>query len=77
MHIIKEIAKNANIGIDAIDSIKTSVKDEELKQVILSQRARLCDIKDKAVAELEGDDRDVDANFFEKTMLRGAIKMNT
>ncbi len=75
MQLVMEVAKNANIGIDAIDSIKKSVQDEELLNVVLGQRAKLCDIKDRAINEIEGDKDGAEPGAFQKMMLQSAVKM--
>lgn len=75
MDINSEVAYNANLGINAIDSIKDYIGDEELKNAALSQRARLCDFKDKAVRNIADDRSDASPAETKKGMLSGAVKM--
>ena len=75
MELVLEVAKNANMGIDAIDSIKKSVEDDEMCHTALSQRAKLCDIKDRAVAEIEGDKSKAKTPAFQRMMVQSATKM--
>lgn len=75
MDINSEVAYNANLGINAIDSIKEYIGDEELKNAALSQRARLCDFKDKAVRNISDDRSDARPAETKKGMLSGAVKM--
>lgn len=75
MELVKEVARNANAGIDAIDSIKTCIKDEKLLNLMLEQRARLCDIKDRAVSEIRCDCDGAELHPAEKAMFKGMVKM--
>lgn len=72
--LIMEVAKNANMGIEAIDSIKTCVKDDEFRNIVVNQREKLAEIKDRAVCEGDLSD-EVKGEFFQNMMVRSATKM--
>lgn len=72
--LIMEVAKNANMGIEAIDSIKTCVEDDEFRRIVVNQREKLSQIKDRAVEEGDLSD-EVKGEFFQNMMVRTATKM--
>lgn len=78
MEIIKAVAKNSGMGVEAIDDITSYVRDEKLRGEILAQKRTYEDIRDRACEELSPEDRDdVETGLLAKAMLKSGIMMNT
>jgi hypothetical protein len=70
-----DIAKNANMGIEAIDAVKTKIEDEALRKTVLAQRDKLEKLKNKAVDTTESKCTDAEPSCFQSAMLKAATKL--
>ena len=52
MNLLKEVIKNCNVGVDAIDNIWENVKDTKLRETIWKQKVKIMDLSDRASKEL-------------------------
>lgn len=74
MDIYKEIYKNTQVGVEAIDSLMPHVGNDELKGLMTVQRQRLADINRQAAGNLEYDElKSSGICGAEKGMLKGSI----
>ena len=51
MNLLKEVIKNCNVGVDAIDNIWENVKDTKLRETIWKQKVKIMDMSDRATKE--------------------------
>lgn len=78
MEIIKAVAKNSGMGVEAIDDIKNVIHDESLRSEVMAQKRAYEDIRERALAELSPTDKeDVDTCLLAKAMLKSSIAVNT
>lgn len=78
MNITKEIVKNTDMGIQAINNIRSYVEDEELMHKVLCQREDLKKVQFEAEKMLT--EKEVVASKsdkFKKIMLKTGVTMNT
>ncbi len=78
INIYREIQKNAEMAITAIDTISDKVYDEELALQIARESIKYSDIRGKAVDKLlQGKAEVYKAKPFSDMMLKSSINMNT
>ena len=76
--ILREIQKNANTGLLAIDAIMTNVKDRSMTKVLSRQSKMYSDFYEKATNQLSKDDeRYYIQKDSKKIMMRAGIVMRT
>lgn len=77
MKIYQEIVKNTDMGIEAINSLRTYVEDEELMHKILCQREELKKIMSEAENKMSEEElNDSKTGAFKTTMLKMGVKIN-
>ncbi|MDD4839545.1 MAG: hypothetical protein PHE93_02590 [Clostridia bacterium] len=77
MNITKEIVKNTDMGIQAINNIRSYVEDEELMHKVLCQREDLKKIQQDAENMLTNEEiKECKSGKFQKMMLKTGVTMN-
>lgn len=78
MAIYKEIQKNAEMGIKAIDMIADKVHDAELSRQITRQAMKYSEIRNKAVDKLLSENADLyRSTYMQDMMLATGVHSNT
>ncbi|MDY6078868.1 MAG: hypothetical protein SPI46_05735 [Eubacteriales bacterium] len=80
MELLKEVIKNLNVGVNAIDDIMCNVRDCELKDTICSQKKNMLDLLHRATEELgehAAEKNGTEPDGFEKVMLKSAVKIKS
>ena len=78
MKIFREIVRNTEMGIQSISNLMPYVEEEDFKKLILSQQETLREFYDKAICQLTCEEQEqAKSGFFEKTMLKAGVSMNT
>ncbi|HKL94322.1 MAG TPA: hypothetical protein VJZ69_03465 [Clostridia bacterium] len=77
MRILEEVVKNTDMGIRAINNIRSYVEDEELMHTMLCQREELKRIQTEAESQLSEEElEECRSNKFQQMMLKAGVKMN-
>lgn len=77
MNIYNEIIKSTDVGINAINNIRTYIEDEEMMHKVLSQRESMKVIQDKVQNEMSADDiRDAKGTKMQQAMVSWGTKWN-
>ena len=80
MNLLKEVIKNCNVGVDAIDNIWENVKDTKLRETIWKQKVKIMDLSDRASKELGDEPSAKDGTYpnkMERAMMKAAVKMKS
>lgn len=76
--ILKEIQKNADMAIHAIDTMSEKVRDEELLRELSKERLWYSVIQNKAADRLQSERaEEYHASTVQDMMLKGSIQINT
>lgn len=76
--ILKEIQKNTDMAIHAIDTISEKVHNEELRQELSKERLLYSVIQNKATDRLQSERAEgYHGSTVQDMMLKGSIQMNT
>ena len=76
--ILKEIQKNTDMAIRAIDTISEKVHDDELRQELSKEKLLYSVIQNKATDRLQNERaEEYHASAMQDLMLKGGIQMNT
>lgn len=76
--ILKEVQKNADMAIRAIDTVSEKVYDEELRQELSREKLLYSVIQNKATDRLQGARAEgYHGSAMQELLLRGGIQMNT
>lgn len=77
MRILEEVVKNTDMGICAINNIRSYVEDEALMHKILCQREDLKRIQADAESQLSEDEiEECKGSRIQQAMLKTGVKMN-
>ena len=78
MKILREIVRNTEMGIQSISNLMSHVENEDFRKVIMNQQDDLRNFYNRALNELDCDEQEqAKSGFFEKTMLKAGVSMNT
>ena len=80
MNLLKEVIKNCNVGVDAIDNIWENVKDTKLRETIWKLKVKIMDLSDRASKELGDEPSAKDGTYpnkMERAMMKAAVKMKS
>lgn len=78
IQIYREIQKNAEMAVKAIETVSDKVYDEEFGRQLARQTIKYTDIRNKAVNKLlEAKSRPMHAGYVSDMMLKGSIHVNT
>ena len=80
MNLLKEVIKNCNVGVDAIDNVWENVKDTKLRETIWKQKVKIMDLSDRASKELGDEPSAKDGTYhnkMERAMMKAAVKMKS
>lgn len=78
INIYREIQKNAEMGMKAIETLSDKVYEDEFARQISRQSLKYSDIRNRAMHKLlEAKAEPVHANHLTDMMLKGAVHMNT
>ena len=76
--ILKEVQKNTDMAIHAIDTISEKVRDEELRQELSKEKLLYSVIQNKATDRLQsGRAEGYHGSAMQELMLKGGIQINT
>jgi len=76
--ILKEIQKNADMAIHAIDTMSEKVRDEELLQELSKEKLLYSVIQNKAADRLQNERAEgYHSSTIQDMLLKGSIQMNT
>lgn len=76
--ILKEVQKNTDMAIHAIDAIAEKVYDEELRQELSREKLLYSVIQNKATDRLQSERTEgYHSSAMQELMLKGSIQMNT
>lgn len=78
MKILREIVRNTEMGIQSISNLMSHIENENFRKVIMNQQDDLRNFYNRALNELDCDEQEqAKSGFFEKTMLKAGVSMNT
>lgn len=78
INVYREIQKNAEMAVKAIETLEDKVYDKEFRRQISRQALKYSDIRNKAVSNLLAARAEpVQANYLNDFMLKSAIHANT
>lgn len=78
MKILREIVRNTEMGIQSISNLMSHIENEDFRKVIMNQQDDLRNFYNRALNELDCDEQEqAKSGFFEKTMLKAGVSMNT
>lgn len=78
INIYREVQKNAEMGIEAIDTISSKVYDDSLAMQIARQSIKYSEIRNRAMDKLlQGKAEPYRGNAVTQLMLKGGIQCNT
>ena len=76
--ILKEVQKNADMAIRAIDTVSEKVYDEELRQELCREKLLYSVIQNKATDRLQGERAEgYHGSAMQELLLKGGLQMNT
>ena len=76
--ILREVQKNTDMAIHAIDTISEKVRDEELRQELSREKLLYSVIQNKATDRLQSERAEgYHGSTMQDLMLKGGIQMNT
>lgn len=76
--ILKEVQRNSDMAIKAIDTISEKVRNEKLSNELLNERLSYSVIQNKATDRLQNERAEgYHGSAMEDMMLKGGIQMNT
>lgn len=78
INVYREIQKNAEMAMKAIDSLSDKVYEDDFAMQISRQSLKYSDIRGKAMNKLLAAKAEpLRQNYFQDLMLKGAVQMNT
>lgn len=78
INIYREIQKNAEMGMKAIETLSDKVYEDEFARQISRQSLKYSDIRNRAMNKLlEAKAEPVHSNYLSDMMLKSAVHMNT
>ena len=78
MKIIREIVRNTEMGIQSIQNLMSHIDNEDFRRLIMNQQDELRNFYNRALNELDCKEQEqAKSGFFEKTMLKMGVGMNT
>lgn len=80
MNLLKEVIKNCNVGVDAIDNIWENVKDTKLRETLWKQKTKILDLSERASKELGDTPSAVEGTYpnkMERAMMKMGVKMKS
>lgn len=76
--VLREVQKNAQMAMQAIDSISNKIYDDSLSAQVTRDSMKYADLYNRATSELlRGKAESYKETGYQEMMLRGAIKANT
>ena len=76
--LLEKTYQNASIGITAIEAVLNKASSQDMNQQLHRQLKEYQELADKSKQQLLQNGAKVkDRSFFEKTMMKGNVKMNT
>lgn len=76
--VLREVQKNAQMAMQAIDSISNKIYDDSLSAQVTRDSMKYADLYNRATGELlRGKAESYKETGYQEMMLRGAIKANT
>ena len=77
MKVIREIVRNAEMGIQSITNLMSYAENEDFRKLIMNQQDELRNFYNRALNQLDCKEQEqAKSGFFEKTMLNAGVSMN-